>query len=206
MALKRDYNKKGAEKLKNFTSGVINGLRSDAQFVSLTTDIDDLETANTVLGRSILPKNESTKVTYDTMKLNKENVVKLLDAIRPKVETICNGDYALEQLSGFKPTKTTRSKRTSIDAGQIDSATPTGIAGQLKITLHAAIPGNTGFEVHYIMDGKDYIACVTKLKNRSLTMLATGLPSLKVVKVYLITLSTNGVRSTPSNSIDVAAS
>lgn len=204
MALLFNYGKYGALKLKNFTQGVINGL-GNSVFSSLATAVAALVTLNDALRDSILPFNESTKATNDIMLENKALVVKKLNEIRPEAETICGGDFALEQLSGFTPSKRGRSRRTAIDAAQIDSATATNVTGQLLIKIHAAIPGNQGFEVHYTVGTNDHIVGVYKIKGRTLQFVASGFPSSTPISVYLITLSTNNVRSTASNLVPASA-
>lgn len=206
MSLLKDYENKGAEPLKDFTKGVITGLGSDPIFDPLKDDVTELGTLNSELEKSILPFTERTSHTDDVMMENKSAVIKKLDAIRKKADEICNGDENKERLSGFTPSKKTRTTRTSIDPANMISAVPTGIKGQLLITLKSTVPGNTGYEIHYILDGIDYIAGVAKVKSRQLTMLVSNFPSLKPVEVYLITLSTNNLRSTKSNSIMVASS
>lgn len=206
MSLKRDYESKSAEAVRDFTKGVITGLRSDLVFETIKELVNELETLNNALAASILPLTDRTSHTDDVMMNNKSAVLNKLEVIRKKADDICNGDPDKERISGFTPSKKTRSTRTSIDPAQMKSAVPTGIKGQLLITLNATVPGNTGYEVHYILDDVDYIAGVAKIKGRNLTLLVTNFPSLKPVEVYLITLSTNNLRSTKSNSITVAAS
>ncbi len=205
MSLLRDYNNLGATKLKNFTKGVIDGLSSDAIFTSLATDVTALTALNTALGLSILPFNESTKLTNDEMMNKKSLVVKKLDEILPLADTICGNDIDKERSSGFTSSKRGRTRRTFIAPAHIAECVSTGVPGQVLITLTASIPGNTGYEVHYIADGKDYIAGTYKVRNRTLQILASGFPSGKTVSVYLITLSTNSLRSTPSNYVPAAA-
>jgi hypothetical protein len=206
MSLLKDYENKGAEPLKDFTKGVITGLSSDPIFDPLRDDVTELVTLNTALASSILPFTERTSHTDDVMMDNKSAVIGKLDFIRKKADEICNGDENKERLSGFTPSKKTRTTRKFIDPAHIMSAVPTGIKGQILFTLQATVPGNTGYEVHYILDGVDYIVGVSKVKSRQLTMLVSNFPSLKPMEVYLLTLSTNNLRSTKSNSITVAAS
>ncbi len=113
----------------------------------------------------------------------------------------------MERETGFTPSKKGRTPRKSIAAAVITGVKTTTVKGQLEIIIAEAVPGNQGFEVHYIMDGKDTIAGTWKVKrgDRELKVLALGLPSLKLVDVYMITLSTNNVRSLPSNSMPGAA-
>jgi len=204
MALLTDYRKFGASRLKNFTTGVINGL-GNSVFSSLATAVTALLALNNALRDSILPFNESTKATNDIMLEKKALVIKKLNEMRPLVEEICGGDFVLEQLSGFTPSKRGRSRRTSIEAAQLDSAVATTVAGQLLITIHSAVPGNQGFEVHYTIGTNDHIVGVYKVKGRTLQFVASGFPSSTPISVYLITLSTNNVRSDPSNSVPASA-
>ncbi len=206
MSLLRDYNDYGAQRLNDFTDGVVTGL-GNAFFSTLAAALAILTTLNTALANSILPRNQRTKNTNKIMADNMSLVVKKLDEIRPMADALCNGDEAKEDLSGFTPSKRGRTTRTHIAAAELVSAVPTGIAGQLLLTLKATIPGNTGYEVHCVHGGTDVIKGVFKVRRRSKQILATGFPSLTKVEVYLITLSTNNVRSSPSNSIgNVAAS
>lgn len=206
MSLLKNFLKYGAEKTKNFAKGVIVGLRSNEVFASLKPEVEELEKFNNRLADSILDFNQSTKNTFDLMNLYKDDVINRLETLRTKAQDICAGDEALEQLTGYTPSKKVRSRRISIDPAALETVLPTGIASQLKITLKQTVPGNTGFEVHYILDGKDVIVGYAKIKGRNLSFLVSGFPSLKYVSVYLITLSTNDLRSTPSNSVVAAAS
>lgn len=206
MSLLRNYNNLGAQKLKDFTDGVIGGL-GNAFFSTLAAAVVILKTLNTTLGNSILPRNQSTKTTDDIMAVNMAAVVKKLDELRPLADALCDGDEVMEQLSGFTPSKRGRTTRKSIAAVVLVSAKPTGVAGQLLIKLEATIPGNRGYEVHCVHGGNDIILGVFYVRGRSKEILATGFPSLVKVDVYLITLSTNNLRSLPSNTLkDVAAS
>ena len=205
MSLLRDYNDLGAQRLTDFTSGVILGL-SDAIFSSLAAAVAVLTTLNNALADSILPFTERTTHTDNIMMEKKALVVKKLDEMRPLVEAICLEDETKERLSGFTPSKRGRTVRTSIDAAVLTGVKPTGTAGQLLISLAATIPGNTGYEVHCVNGEGDVIKGIFKVKGRTKQILATGFPSLTPVEVYLITLSTNNVRSLPSNSLPGAAS
>lgn len=205
MSLLRNYEDWGAQKVYDFTSGVIIGL-GNAIFSSLAAMVTALTTLNTTLGTSILPFNESTKYTRNTTTAHKDSVIKKLNEIRPLVEAICLDDESKELLSGFTPSKRVRSRRTYIAPAHIESISSTTVPGQLLITLSASVPGNTGFEAHYIVGGKDFVAGTFKNRNRSLLLVASGFPSSTSVSVYLITLSTNNVRSTPSNYVTATAS
>jgi len=205
MALLRDYNRLGARKLHTFSKGVVTGCSSDPTFASLTDHLTELTTRNTNLEKYILPFPEQTSHSLNQMKLYKELVVQQLDLIRPLAEALCNGDKALEELTGFTSNKETRSRRTSIDPALIIAIDPAKTSGYLNIMIEATIPGNTGYEVHYILNGEDRIAGIGKVSGRSNQILMGGFPRLVEVDVYLITLSTNGVRSIPSNHFSATA-
>lgn len=205
MSLLRNYEDWGAQKVYDFTSGVIIGL-GNSIFSSLAAMVTALTTLNTALGTSILPFNQSTKATRNTTTANKLLVIKKLNEVRPAVEEICLDDESKEILSGFTPNKRTRSRRTSIAATHIESISSSSVPGELLIKLSETVHGNTGFEAHYVLDGKDYVAGTFNVRNRSLLIVASGFPSSKAVSVYLITLSTNGTRSTPSNYVTATAS
>lgn len=206
MALLQNYGQLGAAKLKDFAQGVIIGLGSDPIFSSLATAVTALTTANNELADSILPFNQSTKLTNDVMMNNKGLVIKKLDEIRPLANAICDGDGDKERLSGFTPSKKGRSRRTFIAHAFIEAIEATGVPGYLLITLSETVPGNTGYEVHYTLGSHDHLVGIAKVRNRTLQIMVGGFPSLTVISVYLITLSTNGLRSTPSNILPGAAS
>ncbi len=206
MALLRDYNQLGAERLFFFTDGVVIGLSSDSTFSSLAAEVANLNTLNKEMDALILPFGQSTTNSKALMLVKKGQVIEQLDVIRPLAEGLCNGDFDLENLTGFTPSKRVRSRRTAIDAAQITAVEPTGVPGYLRFTLAATIPGNTGYEIHYVLDGKDMLVGIGKVKGRTLQFVAGGFPSLVKINVYLITLSTNNVYSVPSNWLSAAAS
>lgn len=207
MSLLRNYDGLSAERTNDRCDTVVTALKDNPNFEAIKDDVTLLETLGTTLSGTIIQRNMRTHTTNVAMMNAKADVVAQMDVVRSKANSICNGDLNLERETGFTPSKKGRTPRKSIDAAVITGVKTTTAKGQLEIIIRETISGNQGFEVHYILDGKDTIAGTWKLKrgDRERKVLALGLPSLKQVEVYMITLSTNNVRSLPSNSMPGAA-
>ncbi len=194
-----------AEKTLNKGETVVTGLKDNPNFEAIKDLVTELDVRCTTLSGTIISQNMRNHTSNVAMMNAKADVLTQLDLVRTKADEICNGNENLERETGFTLSKRGRTTRRFVNAAHITAAKPTGVKGQLEITIAEAVEGNQGFEVHYVLEARDYIAGVVKVKGRDLKMLATGLPSLKELEAYLITLSTNQVRSLPSNSIVAAA-
>lgn len=201
MSLLLGYYNKSAEKTRDFTKGVITGLSSHPAFASLAAQIAILLGLNTVLSKSILPRKQRNSNSNKVMLVAKKDVIEQLDVVRKLADKICNGNESLEGITGFKPSKRGLTRRTHIDAPQIISVLSTGVHRQLMITLKDTIPGNRGYEVHYVLEGIDFIAGHAYVQRTTTKLLVSNFPSFQKLDIYVITLSTNGVRSLPSNRV-----